>query len=307
MIELSISISGFYHLDLCGCLRKARQLGYGGVEAEYMDLFSFARGPDQRFVPERLMRNDEVTGRVLAVQEEMGTRVTGVHGPIVPLNSPGWKDRLWIYEEAFRRMERLGAGNFTIHAGGGTVTDLAAEFSLLERNIAELAVIAGAHGITVCVESGCMPYELNTVSGLAAFLERNPRLGHTADLSHNYFHAPDKNDPFSINEVVEKLGERVRVVHLVDYDPATPWAHDLPAGMGAIDWERFFKGIFSKGFDGVICCENTPDAVTAFLIKLRRICRGNTAVLPPSTVGGPYEHGHGGRLDKSKGGRYPRP
>ena len=285
MIELSISVSGFYHLDLCGCLRKARQLGYGGVEAEYMDLFSFERGPNQRFVSEHLMRNDEVTDRVLAAQAEMRTRVTGVHGPIVPLNAPNWKERLWIYDEAFRRMERLGAKNFTIHAGGGTVTDLAAELPVIERNISELAVVGESHGVTVCVESGCMPYEIYTISDLAALLERNHRLGHTADLSHNYFHAPDKNDPFSIDEVIGKLGSRVRVVHLVDYQPSTPWCHDLPAGMGGIDWERFFKGILAKGFNGTICCENTPDAITAFLIKLRQICRGNMAVLPPSTVG----------------------
>lgn len=285
MIELSISMSGFYHLDLCGCLRKARQLGYGGVEAAYYDLFSFDRGPNQRFVSEHLMRNDEVTDRILAAQAEMATRVTGVHGPVVPLNAPNWKDRLWIYKEAFRRMARLGARDFTVHAGGGTVADFAAEFPAIERNIAELAVIAESYGIAVCVESGCMPYEINTISDLAALLKRNPRLSHTADLSHNYFHAPKKDDPYCIDEVIEKLGDRVRVVHAVDHQPSSPWCHDLPVGMGNIDWKRFFKGILAKGFNGTICCENSPDAITAFLRKLRRICHGATAVLPPSTVG----------------------
>lgn len=284
-IMYSIGTGNFYHLNVTECLRKAKQLGYDGVEAGYIDLFSFKRGPDQRYISEAEMREDRVTAAILAAQKEYGTRLTGFHGPIVPLNAPDWDKRFWIYREAFRRMEILGAMNFTVHAGGGTVKNIDAELPVIEKSLGELAELGRKHGVAVSIESGCMPYEVRTIPVLAELIKRNPWLMHTADLSHNYFGRESDEDPYCIDKVLELLGDRIRVVHVVDHDPKSPFCHDLPAGMGRIDWKRFLKGLMARGFNGVFCCENAPDAVTTFLRKLKRITRGNKAVLPPSTVG----------------------
>ena len=172
-ITYAISTSGFAHLNLPECLRKAAQLGYEGVEAAYHDLFSFRRGPTQRYLEDAEIRQDSVTDEILAAQAHYGTRVTGVHGPVIPLNAPDWAARDWINHEAFRRMHRLGAATFTVHAGSGTVKDLNAELPTIEAHLESLADLGDAYGITICVESGCMPYEIRTIPELAGLLSRH--------------------------------------------------------------------------------------------------------------------------------------
>jgi len=277
----SISASGFYHLDVIGCLRKADQLGYGAVEAGYTDLFSLRRGPDQRYLREEDFRSRKVVEKIIEARERWGTALSGVHGPVVPLNDPRMDEREWMTREAFARMQIIGARSFTVHAGSATVESLEAELPVIERNIAQLVKLAADYDVVVCVESGCCPYELRTPQDIAALLDRVPGARHTSDLSHFVSQLPPYD---AVGETLRLMGDRTEVVHVVDWDPAKPWCHDLPAGMGIIDWPRFLGGLLDAGFDGVLVCENTPDALSRFLLHLHALVGGADFVLPPSTV-----------------------
>jgi sugar phosphate isomerase/epimerase len=286
MIKHAIASFDFNHLGILGLLRKAAQLGYDGVEGNYPDLFTNDRGLEHRYVSEAQMRDDRILEDIRKAMDEYGTTITGIHGPVVPLNAPNWGERLWMTREGFRRMSVLGIPHFTVHAGSGTVKDLKQELPVIEKALNELAEMATEYGITVCIESGANKVtEINTIPRLAELIGKNPKFAHTADLSHNFNGRESDDDPYSIDKVIGLLGDKVRLVHAVDHDPQLGFGHDLPAGMGRIDWKRFFKGILAKGFDGVVASECSPDKITAFMMKMHRLVQGHPySVMPPCTT-----------------------
>ena len=280
-MRYAMSISGFWHLNILESLKKAQQLGFDSVESSYVDLFSLRRGPRQRYLEQKDFSSRVVIDKILQAYSEHNVIISGVHGPVVPLNDSDVAEREWVNKEAFERMRLLGTSDFTVHAGSGTVKNLEQEFPLIEKNLVRLSEIAADYDINVCVESGCCPYELRHPDDIADLLDRHPKLSHTSDLSHFFCQRPDY-DP--IAKTLQRMGSRIRVVHIVDYDPGSPWSHDLPAGMGIIDWKRFMRGLLKKGFDGTLVVENSPDATSRFLLKLRQLATSSELTLPSSTV-----------------------
>ena len=122
------------------------------------------------------------------------------------------------------------------------------------------ADIVGQHGLQLLVEPRVGELTSNTEALLRLLDAVNrPNLGVILDTAHQF--AQKELLPLSI----EKLGRRIKYVHVADNDGLTN-RHFAP-GSGAIDWEEVFLALKRQGFDGVyaVDIERLPDLEQQFL------------------------------------------
>ncbi len=128
--------------------------------------------------------------------------------------------------------------------------------------------IAKAHGLELLIEPRVGEVTANTDSLLRLFdAVGDPNLGCIFDTAH--LHAQKELLPLS----VEKLGRRIRYIHVADNDSRIN--HHLVPGEGNIDWEEVFLALKRQGFDGcyAIDLEEMPSLEQRFL-ECKQILEG---------------------------------
>ncbi len=124
--------------------------------------------------------------------------------------------------------------------------------------------IAKAHKLEFVIEPRVGEITPNTDALLRMFdAVQDDNLGMIFDTAH--LHAQKELLPLS----VEKLGKRIRYVHVADNDGLTN--HHLQPGAGNIDWEEVFLALKRQGFDGcfAVDLENMPDLEQKFIESKR--------------------------------------
>jgi sugar phosphate isomerase/epimerase len=120
--------------------------------------------------------------------------------------------------------------------------------------------IAREHGVQLLVEPRVGELTSNS-EALLRLLDAvaDDNLGVILDTAHQ--HAQKEMLPLS----VEKLGRRIRYVHVADNDGAVN-RHFAP-GTGNIDWEELFRALNRQGFDGyyAVDLEQLPDLEQRFV------------------------------------------
>jgi len=120
--------------------------------------------------------------------------------------------------------------------------------------------IACEHGLQLLVEPRVGELTSNS-EALLRLLDAvdDDNLGVILDTAHQ--HAQKELLPLS----VEKLGKRIRYVHVADNDGLVN--RHLPPGTGTIDWEEVFLALKRHGFDGyyAVDLEQMPDLEPSFV------------------------------------------
>lgn len=128
------------------------------------------------------------------------------------------------------------------------------------RVMKQCTQIARENGVQLLVEPRVGELTSNT-EALMRLLDAvdDDNLGVILDTAHQ--HAQKEMLPLS----VEKLGKRIRYVHVADNDGLVN--RHLPPGTGNIDWEETFLALKRQGFDGfyAIDLERLPDLEQRFL------------------------------------------
>ncbi len=124
--------------------------------------------------------------------------------------------------------------------------------------------IARARGLGLLVEPRVGEVTPNS-DALLRLIEavNDDNLGVILDTAHQ--HAQKELLPLS----VEKLGKRIRYVHVADNDGRTN--RHLPPGEGTIDWDELLRALKRQGFDGFFATdiEALPDLEGKFLATKR--------------------------------------
>jgi len=125
--------------------------------------------------------------------------------------------------------------------------------------IAECTGISKEFGLPLLVE----PRVGETVTSSDAMLRlwdavRDENLGFILDVAHQ--HAQKEMIPLAI----EKLGSRMKYVHVADNDSRDN--RHLPPGRGTVDWDEIFALLARRGFDGffAVDLEKLPDLGAEF-------------------------------------------
>jgi sugar phosphate isomerase/epimerase len=120
--------------------------------------------------------------------------------------------------------------------------------------------ISREHGVQLLVEPRVGELTSNS-EALLRLLDAvdDDNLGVILDTAHQ--HAQKELLPLS----VEKLGKRIRYVHVADNDGLVN--RHLPPGAGTIDWDEVFRALKRQGFDGyyAVDLEQLPDLEACFV------------------------------------------
>lgn len=146
----------------------------------------------------------------------------------------------------------LGAKWVNIHPDSNThFADRAAN---VERNLQSLGELVGAGkklGIGVMAEN--VPGSYNNAQQMAEILDPIPELGMLLDIGHTSLRQPDKHHPYAV-EVIERLGPRIKHVHLHDNYAGADDLH-LPVGTGQVPFKAALTALKRSGYDGTITLE----------------------------------------------------
>ena len=211
--------------------------------------FTFAKAAGYDSV-EIMVGTDALSQQASAVKqlsEYHELPVSAVHAPCLLLTQQVWGVEPWgKLERSAEMAHEVGAGVVVVHPPFRWQKEYAHDF------VDGIAAIENSSGLAFAVEN-MYPWRATQRRGMEMYLpgwdpSAEPYANTTIDLSHA---ATARSDPIAM---AERLGERLRHVHLTDGLGSAKDEHLVP-GRGSIGAGEFLQHLARTGFSGEIVVE----------------------------------------------------
>jgi sugar phosphate isomerase/epimerase len=187
------------------------------------------------------------TSAIKQLSEHHGIPVCAVHSPCLLFTQRVWGTDPWgKLERSAEMAEAVGAETVVVHPPFRWQKDYAAGF------VDGIAALEASTGIAFAVEN-MYPWRASSRRGMEMYLPSwDPSAfdyaNTTIDLSHAAIARSD------VVEMAERLGDRLRHVHLTDGTGSAKDEHLVP-GRGVMQADRFLRHLTEVGFDGDVVVE----------------------------------------------------
>jgi len=233
MIKLGVNSVLFQGGDLAAAMRHVAWAGYDGIE------LAAIRGMCEHLELERWRQ-----------QADTIRRLAGEHGLELLSMEEAHLERERL-ARAFEAAEDLGIA--VVNVGPGGKAGVEEDFQRQTDLMAEMADLAGRHGVTLCVKAHVGACIHDTPTTLRA-MEKIASDGFGIDMDPSHIHRAGEDPAEALPAV---LG-RVRHVHIRDCkgsgrSPGEPC--DQACGRGRIDLMGYFRAMVDGGYDGPVCLE----------------------------------------------------
>lgn len=230
MTRIGLSTSSVYPESTAHAFTYAAHLGYDAVEVMVgIDALS------------------QQTSAVLQLAEHHGVPISAVHAPTLLLTQRVWGTEPWGKLERSAEMAHgVGAEVVVVHPPFRWQKEYARDF------VDGIAALENSTGIKFAVEN-MYPWRATKKRGAEMYLpgwdpSAEPYANTTIDLSHAAIAHSD------VIEMADRLGERLRHVHLTDGSGSAKDEHLVP-GRGEMGAAAFLQHLARVGFDGEIVVE----------------------------------------------------
>ncbi|WP_340539724.1 sugar phosphate isomerase/epimerase family protein [Nocardioides sp. GXZ039] len=230
MTRIGLSSSSVYPESTAHAFTYAASLGYDAVEVMVgIDALS------------------QQTSAIKQLSEHHGVPVCAVHAPCLLFTQRVWGTEPWgKLERSAAMASEVGAEVVVVHPPFRWQRDYALGF------VEGIAALENSTGIRFAVEN-MYPWRATKKRGAEMYLpgwdpSAEPYANATIDLSHAAIAQSD------VVEMAERLGDRLRHVHLTDGTGSAKDEHLVP-GRGEMGAARFLEHIAGSGFDGDIVVE----------------------------------------------------
>lgn len=187
------------------------------------------------------------TSAVKQLADHHGIPITAVHAPCLLFTQRVWGTEPWgKLERSAEMAAAVGAEVVVVHPPFRWQKTYAAGF------VEGIAALEASTGIAFAVEN-MYPWRASTKRGMEMYLpgwdpSEEPYANTTIDLSHAAIAQSD------VVEMAQRLGDRLRHVHLTDGTGSAKDEHLVP-GRGSMDAAGFLQHLASTGFDGEVVLE----------------------------------------------------
>jgi sugar phosphate isomerase/epimerase len=187
------------------------------------------------------------TSAVRQLAEHHGVPISAVHAPCLLFTQRVWGTEPWgKLERSAEMAHAVGAEVVVVHPPFRWQKEYARDF------VNGIAALEVSTGIAFAVEN-MYPWRASSRRGMEMYLpgwdpSEEPYANTTIDLSHA---AIAQSDPV---EMAERLGDRLRHVHLTDGSGSAKDEHLVP-GRGEMGAASFLRHLATTGFDGEIVVE----------------------------------------------------
>ncbi|WP_244931225.1 sugar phosphate isomerase/epimerase [Nocardioides sp. W7] len=187
------------------------------------------------------------TSAILQLSEHHGIPVSAVHAPCLLFTQRVWGTEPWgKLERSAEMAHEVGAAVVVVHPPFRWQKEYAAGF------VDGIAALEESTGIAFAVEN-MYPWRASQKRGMEMYLpgwdpSAEPYANTTIDLSHAAIAQSD------VIEMADRLGDRLRHVHLTDGTGSAKDEHLVP-GRGAMGAAAFLRHIAAAGFSGEIILE----------------------------------------------------
>lgn len=196
--------------------------------------------------------------RALKLIDEAGLKVWSVHLPfskdldISMLDPEKREENLLFFEEMIRLSSIFEPKCLVLHPGSDTIKDESTREERLKcsrNSIGRLAIAAKEIGAVLCIENLPRTCPGRTAEEIEYLTADIPNVGVCFDTNHLLLGTH--------KDFLEKVGDRIRTIHVSDYDGVDE-KHWLPMHeKSIIDWTTFYKNLKQTGYKGVFMFEVT--------------------------------------------------
>jgi sugar phosphate isomerase/epimerase len=236
LTRIGLSTSSVYPESTAHAFGYAVSLGYDAVEVMVIDSLS------------------QSISAVKQLSEHHDMPVAAVHAPCLLFTQRVWGTEPWgKLERSAEMASAVGAGVVVVHPPFRWQKEYARDF------VNGIAALEESTGVAFAVEN-MYPWRASSRRGMEMYLpgwdpSTEPYANTTIDLSHA---AIAGDDPI---EMAERLGHRLRHVHLTDGSGSAKDEHLVP-GRGSVGAGGFLRHVARTGFRGEIVVEiNTRKAL----------------------------------------------
>jgi sugar phosphate isomerase/epimerase len=227
---IALSTASVYPESTADGFELAARLGYDAVE-----------------VMVSIDPTSQEIGAVRGLSEHHHIPICAVHAPCLLITQRVWGTEPWgKLERSAELAAAVGADVVVVHPPFRWQKEYAAGF------VDGIAALEESTGIAFAVEN-MYPWRASSRRGMEMYLpswdpSEHPYANTTIDLSHA---AIARND---VIEMAERLGDRLRHVHLTDGSGSAKDEHLVP-GRGAMGAEAFLGHLAARGFGGHLVLE----------------------------------------------------
>lgn len=228
--RIGLSTSSVYPESTAHAFAYAAAIGYDAVEVMVgIDALS------------------QQTSAVQQLSEHHGVPICAVHAPCLLFTQRVWGTEPWgKLERSAEMAHEVGAEVVVVHPPFRWQKDYARDF------VNGIAALENSTGIRFAVEN-MYPWRATKKRGAEMYLpgwdpSEEPYANTTIDLSHAAIAGSD------VIEMAERLGSRLRHVHLTDGSGSAKDEHLVP-GRGVMRAREFLQHLAGVGFDGEIVLE----------------------------------------------------
>ena len=229
MTRVGLSTSSVYPESSAHAFGYAASLGYDAVEVMVIDALS------------------QSIYAVKQLSEHHGVPVSAVHAPCLLFTQRVWGTEPWgKLERSAEMAHAVGAEVVVVHPPFRWQKEYARDF------VNGIAALEESSGIAFAVEN-MYPWRASSRRGMEMYLpgwdpSAEPYANTTIDLSHAAIARSD------VLAIAERLGERLRHIHLTDGSGSPKDEHLVP-GRGAMGAAGFLRHLATTGFSGEVVVE----------------------------------------------------
>lgn len=194
----------------------------------------------------------------LKIIQDAGLKVWSVHLPfssgrdISVIDPKKREETLEFFEEIIQLSSIFEPKYLVLHPGADTIKDGESREERLKcsrNSIGRLAIAARNIGAVLCIENLPRTCPGRTAQEMDYLTANIPNVAICFDTNHLLLG--------SHQEFIELLGDRIKTLHISDYD-AVDEKHWLPYHeQGVVDWGAFYKGMKKAGYKGLFMFEVT--------------------------------------------------
>ncbi len=227
--RIGLSTTSVYPESTAHAFGYAASLGYDAVEVMVIDAIS------------------QDVAAVKQLSEHHGVPIVSIHAPCLLITQRVWGTEPWgKLEKSAEMAHAVGAEVVVVHPPFRWQREYARDF------VNGIAALEESSGIAFAVEN-MYPWRASSRRGVEMYLpgrdpSTEPYANTTIDLSHA---AISGDDPI---ELADRLGERLRHVHLTDGTRSAKDEHLVP-GRGEVGAAEFLRHLARTGFGGEIVVE----------------------------------------------------
>lgn len=187
------------------------------------------------------------TSAVRQLSDHHGVPISAIHAPCLLFTQRVWGTEPWgKLERSAEMAHAVGAEVVVVHPPFRWQKEYARDF------VNGIAALEESTGVAFAVEN-MYPWRASSRRGMEMYLpgwdpSEEPYANTTVDLSHA---AIAQSDPI---EMAERLGDRLRHIHLTDGSGSAKDEHLVP-GRGETGAAAFLRHLATTGFDGEIIVE----------------------------------------------------